>query len=102
VNPADLARNANTRRGLRRTMPERQDPAMETAVDDTTHLPLNDRNKNMHLMHEAMARAQMEDALRRAESQRRAHHIVVARRMRARAEHASLRARRALAIAVMQ
>ncbi|GAA3046100.1 hypothetical protein GCM10020000_27410 [Streptomyces olivoverticillatus] len=56
----------------------------------------------MQLIPEALARAHMNDHLREAESQRRAVHLVAARRMQRRAERASRRARRALAMAVMQ
>lgn len=44
----------------------------------------------------------MRERLQEAESERRAVHLVAARRLQRRAERASLRARRALAMAVMQ
>jgi hypothetical protein len=44
----------------------------------------------------------MHERLRDAERERRATRLVTARRMQRRAERASLRARRALAMAVMQ
>lgn len=59
------------------------------------------RNRTMQLIPEALARAQMHDRIYEAESQRRAHSLLSARRLQRRAERASLRARRALAMAVM-
>jgi hypothetical protein len=56
----------------------------------------------MQLIPEALARAHMRDRLHEAEQERRAIRLVTARRMQRRAERASLRARRALAMAVMQ
>ena len=55
----------------------------------------------MQLIPEALARAHMHDRLREAEAERQAVRLVAARRMQRRAERASLRARRALAMAVM-
>jgi len=71
-------------------------------IHDTNAVLPNDRSRELHLIHEALARAQMDQQLREAELQRRAHHFRMARRLRRRAEVASMRARRALAIAVMQ
>ncbi|NYE42822.1 hypothetical protein HEB29_003833 [Streptomyces fulvorobeus] len=59
------------------------------------------RTREMQLIPEAMARAHMHDRLREAEAERQAVRLVAARRMQRRAERASLRARRALAMAVM-
>ncbi|UGQ14388.1 hypothetical protein LO772_12835 [Yinghuangia sp. ASG 101] len=74
-----------------------------TASASDNHVTLIlDRSRDMHLLHEALARAQMEERLREAELQRRAAHVRAARKMKRRAEVASLRARRALALAVMQ
>ncbi len=56
----------------------------------------------MQLMPESLARAHMDDRLHEAESQRRALRVTSARRLQRRAERASLRARRAIAMAVMQ
>jgi hypothetical protein len=56
----------------------------------------------MQLIPEAMARAHMRERLQEAERDRQAVRLVAARRMQRRAERASLRARRALAMAVMQ
>ncbi|MER6672513.1 hypothetical protein [Streptomyces sp. NPDC000983] len=60
------------------------------------------RTREMQLIPEALARAHMQERLRDAESERRAASLLTARRMQRRAERASLRARRAIAIAVMQ
>ncbi|MFG2604528.1 hypothetical protein ACGFT2_13375 [Streptomyces sp. NPDC048514] len=61
-----------------------------------------DRNREMQLMQEALARAHMHEQLRDAADERRAMRLAVAQRMQRRAERASMRARRALAMAVMQ
>ncbi|MFR9799703.1 hypothetical protein ACL02U_27980 [Streptomyces sp. MS06] len=60
------------------------------------------RTREMQLLQEALARAHMHDRLQEAEQERRAVVLATARRMQRRAERASLRARRALALAVMQ
>ncbi|MGP3927901.1 MULTISPECIES: hypothetical protein [unclassified Streptomyces] len=60
------------------------------------------RTREMQLIPEALARARMEERLYEAESERRAMRLAAARRLQRRAERASLRARRALAMAVMQ
>jgi hypothetical protein len=56
----------------------------------------------MQLIAEALARAQIQERMAEADSQRRARSLIRARRLQLRAERASLRARRALAVAVMQ
>lgn len=56
----------------------------------------------MQLIPEALARAHMHERLREAERQRPAARLAAARRLQRRAERVSLRARRALAMAVMQ
>jgi hypothetical protein len=77
-----------------------------SAIEDVTTTGANDsrqnRTREMQLIPEALARAHMHDRLREAEQERRAVRLAVARRMQRRAERASLRARRALAMAVMQ
>ncbi|MFE2042940.1 hypothetical protein ACFXAZ_18850 [Streptomyces sp. NPDC059477] len=77
-----------------------------SATEDVTTTGANDsrqnRTREMQLIPEALARAHMHDRLRDAEQERRAISLVAARRMQRRAERASMRARRALAIAVMQ
>ena len=60
------------------------------------------RTREMQLQPEALARAHMHERLHEAERERRAVSLAAARRMQRRAERASMRARRALAIAVMQ
>ncbi|MBV9025954.1 MAG: hypothetical protein JO362_19685 [Streptomycetaceae bacterium] len=60
------------------------------------------RIRQMHLLQEALARAQYQARLYEAESERRARRVARARRLQRRAERASLRARRAIALAVMQ
>ncbi|MEU5973332.1 hypothetical protein [Streptomyces sp. NPDC047315] len=59
------------------------------------------RTRAMQLIPEALARAHMHERLREAETERRAVHLIAARRMQRRAERVSMRARRALAMAVM-
>ncbi|MFI9118268.1 hypothetical protein ACIGW0_02490 [Streptomyces bikiniensis] len=59
------------------------------------------RTREMQLIPEALARAHMHDRQREAEAERQAARLVAARRMQRRAERVSLRARRALAMAVM-
>ncbi|MGW6910436.1 MULTISPECIES: hypothetical protein [unclassified Streptomyces] len=60
------------------------------------------RNREMQLIQEALARAHMHELRHDAQRERRAAHVATARRMQRRAERASMRARRALAKAVMQ
>ncbi|MFJ2606017.1 hypothetical protein ACIQOU_16110 [Streptomyces sp. NPDC091279] len=60
------------------------------------------RTREMQLIPEALARAHMHDRMQEAQQERRAASLVAARRMQRRAERASMRARRALALAVMQ
>ncbi|MET8679175.1 hypothetical protein ABZW18_16780 [Streptomyces sp. NPDC004647] len=74
-------------------------PARSTSGVNTSR---QNRNREMQLIPEAMARARMQDRLQEAESERRAVSLITARRMQRRAERASLRARRALAMALMQ
>ncbi|MBT2376413.1 MULTISPECIES: hypothetical protein [unclassified Streptomyces] len=76
-----------------------------SATSDVTIIGANDsrqnRTREMQLIPEALARAHMHDRLREAEVGRQAVRLVAARKMQRRAERASLRARRALAMAVM-
>ncbi|MBT2386610.1 hypothetical protein [Streptomyces sp. ISL-11] len=93
--------------------PKKQDPTMRRPATepfgsaaparDTSRAtaPRQNRNLEMQLIQEAMARAHMSDLIREAESERTAVRLAAARRMQRRAERASLRARRALAMAVM-
>ncbi|GHE80669.1 hypothetical protein ACWDSD_29705 [Streptomyces spiralis] len=84
--------------------PSTSEPA-GSATEDVTTTGANDsrqnRTREMQLIPEAMARAHMHERLREAEQERQAMRLVAARRMQRRAERASLRARRALAMAVM-
>ncbi|MCX4883451.1 MULTISPECIES: hypothetical protein [unclassified Streptomyces] len=77
-----------------------------SAIEDFTTTGATDtrqnRTREMQLIPEALARAHMRERLHEAEQERRAVSLVAARRMQRRAERASMRARRALAIAVMQ
>ncbi|MEF9885237.1 MULTISPECIES: hypothetical protein [unclassified Streptomyces] len=59
------------------------------------------RTREMQLAPEALARAHMHERQREADAERQAVRLVAARRMQRRAERVSLRARRALAMAVM-
>ncbi|MFI9151973.1 hypothetical protein [Streptomyces sp. NPDC053367] len=77
-----------------------------SVIEDVTTTGATDsrqnRTREMQLIPEALARAHMHDRLRDAQAERRALSVATARRMQRRAERASLRARRALALAVMQ
>lgn len=88
--------------------PKKQVPTMNPSLHDSP-APASDamtsrqnRNLEMQLMPEALARAHMQQRLYEAEHERRALRVLSARRLQRRAERASLRARRALAMAVMQ
>ncbi|KUO17043.1 hypothetical protein [Streptomyces dysideae] len=85
--------------------PSTQEPA-GSAIPDFTTSGANDsrqnRTREMQLIPEALARAHMHERLHEAERDRQAARLAAARRMQRRAERASLRARRALAMAVMQ
>ncbi|MBH5336882.1 hypothetical protein IHE55_19770 [Streptomyces pactum] len=92
--------------------PMKQDPTMTPSTDEPTPrtearntvgaiASRQNRTREMQLIPEALARAHMREQLRVAESQRTAVRLAAARRMQRRAERASLRARRALAMAVM-
>ncbi|MEV6207509.1 hypothetical protein [Kitasatospora sp. NPDC051914] len=63
------------------------------------HAP--NRNFDMHLLQESLARAHMQELTREAERQRLGARLVRADRLVRKAERASLRARRALATALM-
>jgi hypothetical protein len=93
--------------------PQRQAPMTSSrsepsgsATPVVTTMGANDsrqnRTREMQLIPEALARAHMNDRLREADAERRAMRLVAARRMQRRAERVSMRARRALAMAVMQ
>ena len=85
--------------------PSTNEPAGSAIEDFTTTGATGsrqNRTREMQLIPEALARAHMHERLREAERERPAARLVAARRMQRRAERASLRARRALAMAVMQ
>ncbi|WP_407560991.1 hypothetical protein [Streptomyces sp. 184] len=94
--------------------PRAHEPAeQETTMSPSTDYPAarheagayderQNRNLEMQLMPEALARAQYRDRVEAAERERRAMRLIAARRMQRRAERAHMRARRALAMAVMQ
>jgi hypothetical protein len=85
--------------------PSTHEPAGSTPEDFTTSGAKDsrqNRTREMQLIPEALARAHMHDRLYEAERERRAVRLATARRMQRRAERASMRARRALAMAVMQ
>ncbi|WP_200427870.1 hypothetical protein [Streptomyces sp. NE5-10] len=63
--------------------------------------PRQNRTRDMQLIPEALARAHMHERRREADAERQAARLIAARRMQRRAERVSLRARRALAMAVM-
>ena len=79
--------------------PSRSEQTARTSDAMASH---QNRTHSMQLMPEALARAHMQQRLAEAEHQRRAQRLRTARRLQKRAERASLRARRALALAVMQ
>ncbi|HCA85475.1 MAG TPA: hypothetical protein DEQ61_08275 [Streptomyces sp.] len=95
--------------------PKKQVPTMKPFANEPSAAPSTtsrttsgatesrqNRNREMQLIPEALARAHMHERMREAETQRRAARLVTAQRMQRRAERASLRARRALAMAIMQ
>ena len=87
--------------------PMNQAPMTPTLTEQTARTPdamasHQNRNHAMQLMPEALARAHMQQRLYEAEHERRATRLLAAQRLQRRAERVSLRARRALALAVMQ
>ncbi|MFJ6212893.1 hypothetical protein ACIQGZ_06105 [Streptomyces sp. NPDC092296] len=114
VRPADVLRisvriaAAKSDARLHDSTYDEQDPTMTPIADptvrpeQTSELTLQNRTRDMHLMHEAMARAHIQQLHHEAEHERLVRRIVDARRLRRRAERASMRARRALATALMQ
>lgn len=75
--------------------------AVPTLRSERSESRLQKRTRDMHLMPEALARAHILDIQRTAQGERRARRLVQARRLKRRAERLSLRARRALALALM-
>ncbi|GAT80994.1 hypothetical protein STXM2123_1695 [Streptomyces sp. F-3] len=85
--------------------PSTREPSGSATEDVTTtgaNASRQNRTREMQLIPEALARAHMHERLREAERQRPAARLAAARRLQRRAERVSLRARRALAMAVMQ
>jgi hypothetical protein len=86
----------------------KQDPTMTPTSDSPAHrrtgavTARQNRNRQMQLMPESLARAHMETRMRETESGRAGRRVLTARRLQRKAERASQRARRALAMAVMQ
>ncbi|MER5635757.1 hypothetical protein ABT095_02235 [Kitasatospora sp. NPDC002227] len=79
-------------------------PVADTAARhaaQATELQIQNRTLEMHLMHENLARAHMQERLQEAEHERQGVRVARAARLVRRAERASLRARKALALAVM-
>ncbi|MFG2842223.1 hypothetical protein ACGF12_03475 [Kitasatospora sp. NPDC048296] len=70
-------------------------------AEQAAELQTQNRILEMQLLHESLARAHMQDRLHEAENQRLVSRVVRARKLRQRAERASLRARKALAVALM-
>ncbi len=75
------------------------EPAARTA--QTTELLIQNRTLEMHLLHEDLARAHVQQRLQEAEHERLALRAIRAHKLKRRAERASLRARKALAVALM-
>ncbi|MER5883555.1 hypothetical protein ABT160_06970 [Streptomyces sp. NPDC001941] len=74
-------------------------PVFSTTAD--ANASRQNRTREMQLLQEALARAHMNERMREVDAERQAVRLVAARRMQRRAERVSLRARRALAMAVM-
>ncbi|WP_309050078.1 hypothetical protein [Streptomyces sp.] len=92
--------------------PQKQAPMTSSASEPTgsatpvfstvgAHTARQNRTREMQLIPEAMARVHMQELRSEAEAGRQAARLIAARRMQRRAERVSLRARRALAMAVM-
>ncbi len=79
--------------------PAAVDPTVRS--EQTTELQIQNRTREMHLLQENLARAHMQERLQEAEHERMAVRVARATRLVRRAERASLRARKALALAVM-
>jgi len=95
---------------ITRTVPathHEQDHTMTAAIDSavrpeqTTELQIQNRTLEMHLLQESLARAHMQERLHEAEEQRLGLRVLRAAKLKRRAERASLRARKALAVALM-
>ncbi|MEV7419819.1 hypothetical protein [Streptomyces sp. NPDC089919] len=81
-----------------------EQPSGSAVTDFTTpgaNISRQNRTREMQLIPEALARAHMHERMREVDAERQAMRLIAARRMQRRAERVSLRARRALAMAVM-
>nr|WP_253794686.1 hypothetical protein [Kitasatospora paracochleata] len=78
-------------------------PAFDSTVrrEQTSELQIQNRTLEMHLLQESLARAHMQERLQEAEEQRLGLRVMRAAKLKRKAERASLRARKALAVAVM-
>ncbi|MFD4655085.1 hypothetical protein ACFWP2_05570 [Kitasatospora sp. NPDC058444] len=70
-------------------------------AEQATERQTQNRILEMQLLHESLARAHMQDRMHEAENQRLVSRVARARRLKQRAERASMRARKALAVALM-
>ncbi len=70
-------------------------------AEQTTELQIQNRTLEMQLLHESLARAHMQERLQEAEHQRLVVRVARAHRLKQKAERASLRARKAIAVALM-
>ncbi|WP_071656849.1 hypothetical protein [Mangrovactinospora gilvigrisea] len=77
-----------------------QEPMSQYVYDVPTAGTEQIRSRNLQLLHEALARAQMAERIREAEHQRLARRVQRAERLRRRAERAGLKARKAAALVV--
>ena len=80
---------------------EPQGSATRTVTTIRENASRQNRTREMQLIPEALARAHMHERMREVDAERQAVRLVAARRMQRRAERVSMRARRALAMAVM-
>ncbi|WP_354642236.1 hypothetical protein [Kitasatospora camelliae] len=70
-------------------------------AEQTKELQIQNRTLEMHLLQESLARAHMQERLHEAEEQRLGLRVLQAAKLKRKAERASLRARKALAVALM-
>lgn len=70
-------------------------------AEQTTELQIQNRTREMNLLQESLARAHMQERLQEAEHQRTGVRVARAAKLVRRAERASMRARKALALAVL-
>ncbi|AUY49920.1 hypothetical protein [Streptomyces sp. CB01881] len=70
-------------------------------AEQTHELQIQNRTLEMQLLHESLARAHMQERLQEAEHERLVSRVARAQRLKQKAERASLRARKAIAVALM-